>query len=62
LLARAALVLGALAGEAAQLLQAAGELVARALERLEVEQPRAAAGAHGDRRRGDVRKGLGDDP
>jgi hypothetical protein len=63
LLACAALALDTLAGACAQLLHAARELVAYALELAEIEQRRTvraspAAARHGCR---DVRKALGDD-
>jgi hypothetical protein len=54
-------VLPPLGGEPAQLLQATGEAVARALELLEAEQARGVdPGGFGARRR-DEGKGLGDD-
>jgi hypothetical protein len=54
-------VLGALAGDRAQILHASGELIARALELFEARQRGAAGEFRTPRGRGDVGEGPGDD-
>jgi hypothetical protein len=54
-------VLGAAGGEAAQLLHARGQRVARALELPQVEQAPAGRRLRGPVRGGDVRERVGDD-